>query len=101
MRNITFFIMLGYHGDSNPTIVTVEDLQEKIQQSEKGVIENSKYDQLNVLYSEEPKKSMNRVKRKKINDNLTSNLNPMFKKGSMQAPPNLDMIAKFALEKER
>jgi hypothetical protein len=61
-----------------------------------------RYDEVNVLYSEEQSKrnmSRNVTKGKKLNDKLSQQ--KMFGKNSMQAPPNLELIAKFAVEKEK
>jgi len=62
-----------------------------------------KYDQVNAIYLEEPlKKNASRItgaKGKKLNDKLSQQKS--FGKNSMQAPPNLELIAKFAVEKEK
>lgn len=55
------------------------------------------------LYTEDAPRKLagrpgNALKGKKINDSLSQK---SFKRDSLQAPPNLDMIAKFAAEKEK
>lgn len=94
-----------YSSVSRKDILRVNEQLEPLQTKPVDVITNKvgqRYDQINALYSEEPSKrnlSRNATKGKKLNDKLSQQ--KMFGKNSMQAPPNLELIAKFAVEKEK